>query len=121
MTHIRFVNFGYHPLAQDEFNAIFNSGVDPLVRCLALATQRNDRIFDGSEPLQRYEYHGPGASHSALYSVEFDAWPLSWVEYVYEWSGQNVSVVAIDAWRLWTRVGNWGGTTAHNRALGRSS
>lgn len=113
--------FSYHPDAQAEFDVILAGGGPRLRRCLGLAIMRNDRIFNGTEPLRRpQEFIGPGFRHSALFCVEFTLSLLDWVQYVYEEFGQETVVLAIDACRLGTAFGSRVGGDARQRARARS-
>lgn len=92
-----------------------------LRRCLGMAYIRHTRIEDGSEPLQRLtEFIGPGFRNSALFAVEYDAHMLDWVEFIYEEYGQELVVLAIDAWQLGTSFGSRVGGDARARARSRS-
>ena len=89
----------YHPDAQVEFDAIFNSGIVGLKVCLGMAIQRTMRIDAGIEPLHPAELMGPGRQLSTLYCVSHNYGPFSEVEYIYEEFGGVVKVIAVGAYQ----------------------
>jgi hypothetical protein len=113
--------FSYHPDAQAEFVALRQIGGVEMVKGLALAVMRNNRIFDGSELLLRpKEFIGPGRIHSALFLVPYTVSLLDELKFVYEEFGAEVQVLAIDATVFGRAVGPRVGGNAVQRARRRS-
>lgn len=115
------MSFSYHPDADAEFLALRQIGGVALVKGLALAVMRNNRIDAGIEPLARpKEFIGPGRTHSGLFLVPFTVSVFNEVRFVYEEFALDVRVLAIDATLLGRAVGPRVGGNAVQRARRRS-
>jgi hypothetical protein len=113
----------YHPDAQQECQEALDLGGREVKRCFGMMLQRHLRITDGSEPLAKAELlPATGVSGKPWYEVTYACGVFSMVTAVYEVSGPDVTLLAIDARQGLSRVGLAGSSPdARARAWSRSS